>query len=175
MKYKEVLKKSMEMLAEDPRTVFIGYNITYGSRAYGTLANIPTDRCIETPVAENLMTGLAIGMALGGYRPVLFFERHDFMLNATDALINHLSKVEAASKGEFNIPVIVRATVGSSKPINPGVQHIGDYSNFFKSALSFPVYEFSTAGDIINGYREALQSPHPTMFIERRNLFDEEV
>lgn len=165
----------MELLAQDPRTVFIGYNITHGSRAYGTLATIPIDKCIEAPVAENLMTGLAIGMALYGYRPVLFFERHDFMLNAADALVNHLSKIEAVSKGEFKAPVIVRATVGGSKPINPGLQHINDYSIFFRSALSFPVYEHRTAEDIIKGYREALQSSRPTMFIERRDLFDEEV
>ena len=175
MKYKEAIIKSMELLAQDPRTYFIGYNITHGSKAYGTLSSVPIDRCIESPVAENLMTGLAIGMALGGYRPVLFFERHDFMLNAADALINHLDKVEALSKGEFKAPVIIRATVGGSIPINPGLQHINDYSNFFKNALSFPVYEYTKAEDIIGGYRKALLISQPTMFIERRNLFDKEV
>ena len=165
----------MEILAQDPRVVFVGYNLSYGSRAYGTLATIPANKCIETPVAENLMTDLAIGMSLGGYRPVLFFERHDFMLNAADALINHLSKIESLSLGEFKAPVIIRATIGGSKPINPGLQHVGDYSAFFKSVLPFPVYENRSADKIIEGYRDALQKHQPTMFIEQKNMFEEEV
>src|SRR3989338_4734923 len=108
MQYKDAIMKSMEMLAQDPRTIFIGYNVSYGSRGYGTFYNIPRERCIETPVAENLMTDLAIGTALAGLKPLLFFERHDFMLNALDALINHLDKVERISGGQFKAPVIIR-------------------------------------------------------------------
>ena len=94
MKYKEAIKKSMEMLAKDKNAVFIGYNVNYGSRMYGTLVDIPKSKCLETPVAENLMAGLSMGMAIEGYKPVLIFERHDFMLNSLDAIVNHLDKIE---------------------------------------------------------------------------------
>ena len=82
MKYGEAVKKSMEMLAQDERTLFIGYNLVRGSKAYGSLSDIPSEKIIEMPVAENLMAGLSNGLSIGGFRPVLIFERHDFMLNA---------------------------------------------------------------------------------------------
>jgi len=97
MKYKDAIKQSMEMLAENENTIFLGYNIRYGSKAYGTLTNISNNKKIETPVAENLMVGLATGLALEGYRPIIYFERHDFMLNALDGIVNHLSKIERMS------------------------------------------------------------------------------
>ena len=172
MKYKDAVKQSMEMLARDEKTVFIGYNITRGSRAYGTLNNIPLEKCLETPVAENLMAGLSIGMSLEGYNPVLIFERQDFMLNALDALVNHLDKIESLSKGEFIPKVIVRAIVGSKKPINPGPQHMQDFSKFFKEFLHFPVYDSQTSQEVIDNYIEALASKRPSMMIERKDLYE---
>ena len=98
MNYGETIKKSMERLEKDEKTIFIGYNISFGSQAYGTLKDIPSIQKIETPLAENLMVGLAIGLGMGGYRPVLFFERHDFILNALDGLVNHLDKMAGGFK-----------------------------------------------------------------------------
>jgi hypothetical protein len=73
--------------------IFIGYNVARGD-AMGTLKTVPKDQKLETPVAENLMSGLAIGMSFEGYTPVLYFERHDFMLVAADAIGNHIDKIE---------------------------------------------------------------------------------
>ena len=55
------------------------------------------------------MSGLAIGMCLEGFLPVIYFERHDFMLVAADAIVNHIDKIERISHGEFKVPVIMRA------------------------------------------------------------------
>ena len=66
----------------------------------GTLKDVPDDQKIETPVAENLMVGLAIGMSFEGFKPVVYFERHDFMLVAADAISNHIDKIERISHGE---------------------------------------------------------------------------
>jgi hypothetical protein len=68
--------------------IFIGYNVARGD-AMGTLKGIEENQKLETPVAENLMSGLAIGMSFEGFRPVLYFERHDFILVAMDAIVNH--------------------------------------------------------------------------------------
>ena len=91
--YKDAIKSSMQSISEKKEAVFIGYNLKYGSRCYGTMDTIPEDKIYEMPVAEDLMTGVATGMALGGYLPVLVFERQDFMLIASDQIINHLSKI----------------------------------------------------------------------------------
>ncbi|MFA5863270.1 MAG: hypothetical protein WC975_01130 [Phycisphaerae bacterium] len=172
MKYKDALKQAMETLAADRRVIFIGYNIAAGSRAYGTLADVTKDKCIEMPVAENLMADLAIGMAMEGFKPVLFFERHDFMLNASDALVNHLDKMKELSGGAFTAPVIIRAAVGGTTPIYPGLQHIQNFTDVFRKVIRFPIYELKTADDILRRYSEALEAGEPVMLVEERNLYD---
>ena len=175
MKYQEAIKKSMEMLSEDERTIFIGYNISYGSKAYGTLTDIPDNKKIETPVTENLMTGLAIGSAIENLRPVLFFERHDFMLIALDAIINHLDKIDVLSKEQYKLPVIIRATVGSNKPLGPGPQHTQDFTELFKRYLKhIKVIEPRTPKEILSTYESIKNYDSPVLIIERKDLYDVE-
>jgi pyruvate dehydrogenase E1 component beta subunit len=172
MNYRDAIKQAMEARAQDERAVFLGYNVLYGSRAYGTLTGVPKEKCIETPVAENLMAGLAIGMALTGYRPGLFYERHDFVLNALDAIVNHLDKIEAMSQGQFKTPVLIRATVGGSVPLHPGPQHTQDFTQAFKSMLTFPVLELHTPAEVVEAYQLAATLDSPIMLVERRDLYD---
>ncbi len=174
MKYGDAIKKSMEMLALDERVKFIGYNIKYGSRAYGTLKDIAFEKCLETPVAENLMTGLAIGMSLEGYKPVLFFERHDFLLNGIDSIVNHLDKIEKLSLGGYKTPVIIRTIVGSKKPIDPGLQHTQDYTESIRRMVSFSVIDLKKTLEIIPAYEEALKINDPIMLVERKELYEQE-
>lgn len=123
--YKQKITAAMAALAEDPARIFVGYGLTHG-RALGTIPR--TAEILETPVAENLMAGLAIGLSLTGRLPVLYFERMDFVLNALDALVNHLDKAAALSKGEFKPAVIIRITVGNSaKPLFTGAPHTQDF------------------------------------------------
>lgn len=111
------------------KAVFIGYNTVYGSRMYGTLNGVPTKQCIEMPVAENLMMGMAMGMSLEGYRPVVCFERHDFLLLALDALVNHVDKMPWMSEGQYKFPILIRAIVGGTRPLNAGPQHTQIYTS----------------------------------------------
>jgi len=135
MTYKELITNQCTEYAKNPKVIFIGYNTIKGSRMYGTLDGVPKRQCIEAPVAENLMIGMAIGMALEGYLPVVCFERHDFILLGLDALMNHVDKWPELSGGQFKLPIIVRAIVGGTKPINPGVQHNQDYSDELRHML----------------------------------------
>lgn len=143
--FKQAIKEQCESYATNPAVRFIGYNTIFGSRMYGTLSGVPTTQCIETPVAENLMVGLAIGMALEGYRPVVCFERHDFLLLALDALVNHVDKMPWISGGQFKFPIIIRAIVGSRTPMDPGPMHRQDYTYALQTMLKYtPVLSFST-------------------------------
>lgn len=126
--YKESLTAAMTALAADQHRVFIGYGLTHG-RAAGTLAGAAPHQIIETPVAENLMVGLATGMALRGQKPVVYIERCDFLLNALDALVNHLAKIHVMSRGEFSPAAIIRVVVGNrTKPLFTGATHTQDFA-----------------------------------------------
>ena len=73
MKFKDAVTQGMTELG-DEGTIFIGYSIIPGD-AMGTLKDVPQDQKIETPVAENLMVGLAIGMSFEGFKPVVYFDK----------------------------------------------------------------------------------------------------
>lgn len=174
MKCKDAVKNSMELLATNPMVRFIGYNLKYGSKSYGSLTNIDPNIIIETPVAEQLMSGLAIGMALEGFLPVMIFERHDFLLLATDQLINHLSKIKLMSQGEFTPRIIIRAIVGGTKPFHPGPQHIQDFTDIFKVHSTFHIFEPQNAKEIKEAYINALQLSESSFIVEKRDEYSNE-
>lgn len=139
MTYKESVSLAMTNLASDPQRRFIGYGIKFG-RAMGTMKEVPENMLVETPVAENLMVGLAIGISLTGFKPVVFIERMDFILNALDAIVNHLNAAKTISRGEFSPAVIIRVVVGNkTKPLFTGATHVQDFSAALASLVGFPV------------------------------------
>ena len=122
---------------------------------------------METPVAENLMSGLAIGMSFEGLIPVLYFERHDFMLVAADAIGNHIDKIERISHGEFKVPVIIRAVAADGGPFYSGPTHSQDFTKVMKELVSFPVIDPKTGQEVLDAFKYAKESGRPTMIIER--------
>lgn len=173
MTYKEQITHAMTLLSEDPRTRFIGYGLKHG-RAGGTLRDVPESQIIETPVAENLMTGIAIGASLCGLLPVLYFERMDFMLNAADAIANHLDAASEISCGQFRPAVIIRAVVGNkSKPLFTGKTHTRDFSIAFAGMCSFPVWQLGRTANVLENYAEAKRAQlngESTMLVEYKDL-----
>ena len=174
MKYKEALKIAMEELASDPLVKFVGYNTLYG-RACGTLSNIKAEQCIETTVSENLMVGMAIGLSIKGYKPVVYFERCDFVLNALDAIINHLDKIKTISKKEFSPKVLIRIVVGGEKnPLYTGPTHTQDFTDVLTDMVSFPVVKVKSPSEVLEVYKEARNWNSSLIILEERDLYDTE-
>ena len=171
MSYKEEITKANTQLALDPKTRFIGYGLMKG-RALGTLKFVPDTQIIETPVAENLMMGIAIGMALTGLKPVVFIERMDFLMNAMDALVNHLDKVKDISKGEFDPKVIIRCIVGNKdKPLYTGATHVQNFGNALVEMLNnTSVYDLCDSKVVEGLYRIATERAKNAIFIEYKDL-----
>lgn len=167
--YKDAMFASMKKLG-DEGYIFIGYNCKKGN-AMGTLSGVPDNQKIETPVAENLMMGLAIGMSFEGYKPVVYFERHDFMLVAMDAIVNHLDKIERISHGEFKVPVIIRAVTADGGPFYSGVTHSQNFTEMFMAAVSFPVVVPENGSQVMEVFRNAAKSGKPAMVIEKKSLY----
>jgi pyruvate/2-oxoglutarate/acetoin dehydrogenase E1 component len=172
MKYSEFIRLQMVELSKRPETVFIGYNLKNGSRGYGTMIGVPPEKIIEMPVAEALMTGMATGMALKSFLPILFFERHDFLFVAADQIINHLSKIDGLSHGEFKPKVIIRAVVGSDKPFDPGPQHKGSYAWLFAQCM--PACKASPI-QIKEAYARTIQHDMPIIITEYKDYYNMEL
>ena len=177
LSYKHAVRHYMNKLAAVKGAIFVGYNVRHSS-AYETLADVPLEQRLETPLAENLMAGLAMGMSLEGFYPVLYFERHDFVFNALDALINQLDKIEMLSQGQFRMPVIIRAVAGGIKPFYAGVTHTSDYTGIFKQLFSFPVFAPSMPGEVLQAYDIAMglngdifRHNTPLLICEQKSLY----
>ena len=137
MKYKDELIRSMEWLAEKDDTIVIGQSVKYsGNAIYNTVKTLPMKKRIEVPVFEELQMGMSTGMALEGLVPISCFPRFDFLLRCVDSLVNHLDKMQVMTDGNFKPKVIIRTSIGSTKPLNGGIQSTNDYTEPFKQMLT---------------------------------------
>jgi len=136
MKYFDELKRSMEWLAGKPDTMFLGQAVEYpGTAITNTLQNIAKQKLLEMPVDEEFQMGVTIGLAINGTTPISIFPRWNFLLLATNQLVNHLDKLPLYSHREFIPRVIIRTAIGSERPINPQTQHTGDFTDAFRLML----------------------------------------
>lgn len=173
MKYKDLIRISMEDIAKNEKSIFIGYNTKFGSRAAGSLINVPDSKIIETPVAENLMVAMAIGLSLEGWKPVVYFERFDFILNAMDAIVNHLDKIEVISRKQYSPTIMIRASIGrKNNALFSGETHTQDFSDRLKPFVSFPVIKLPVSTGIIDIYKERYFSDESSMIVDEADNYE---
>jgi pyruvate/2-oxoglutarate/acetoin dehydrogenase E1 component len=101
--------------------------------------------------------GVSTGLALSGLIPVSLYPRWNFLLCATDQIVNHLDKMSLMSDGEYQPKVIIRVAVGSEYPINPQDQHKGDFTEAFKLMIkTIDIIKLNQPSEIIPAYEFAL-------------------
>lgn len=171
MTYMSEVQRAMKMLSDDPRTIFIGQAVRYDGQAMSkTLELVPMEKRIEMPVIEDFQMGHSIGLALQGFIPISIFPRFDFLLLATNQLVNHLDKIPMMSG--FRPKVIVRTSVGSKFPLNPGPQHCQDHTNAFALMLkTVEVIDLWREEDIFPAYEKALISPRSFLMVEHGSQY----
>lgn len=141
MTVKESIQQELKALSKNEHVVFLGENVINSGRIYGCLDEVPINRCIEMPVAENLIAGCGIGLVLSGYLPIVVFQRMDFMLIAADAIINHAALMPKMTGVKISIVFITfKATL--NEKFYAGLQHTKDLSHVFQPYMN--VYEIPT-------------------------------
>ena len=132
-KYMDELTRSMEYLGKFDNTIFIGQSVEVaGTAMRNTLLNVDDSKLVEMPVDEDFQMGLATGMALAGLIPISIFPRWNFLLLATNQIVNHLDKLKEITQNKNPGKVIIRTGIGSVIPLHPGPQHTGDFTEAFK-------------------------------------------
>lgn len=169
--YFGALCEAMEMLGQDPRTIFMGQAVEYpGTGMSNTLRSVPVGKLLELPVAEDFQLGLAIGMSLDGFIPICIYPRVNFLLLAMSQLVLHLDKIEQYSA--YKPKVIVRTAVATPIPLDPGPQHLGDYTVALRMLLErVQVIRLDGPEYIVSAYRHALEREGSTLLIERTELY----
>ena len=158
MKYFDELKRSMNFLAQDSRTVFIGQAVAVaGTAMTNTLKDVPQTKLIELPVFEEMQMGMTLGMALDGAIPVSIFPRWNFLLCAMNQLVNHLDKVQVMSNGGYAPKAIIRTGIGSERPLHPQHQHVGDFTAAIQSmCTTIEVIRVAEPAEVFPAYERAL-------------------
>ena len=132
-KYIDELTRSMEYLGKFDNTIFVGQSVEVsGTAMRNTLLNVDHNKLVEMPVDEDFQMGLATGMALTGLIPISIFPRWNFLLLATNQIVNHLDKLKEITQSKNPGKVIIRTGIGSVIPLHPGPQHTGDFTEAFK-------------------------------------------
>lgn len=159
LQYKNELIRSMEWLGDKDDTIFLGQAVKYsGNAMFNTTKTISDDKKIELPVFEDVQMGMSLGMALDGMVPITCFPRFDFLICATNQLVNHLDKISIISKGQFQPRIIVRTSIGSRVPLDAGEQHTQDHTLAFKNLLKrVEVVVLDESEDIFPAFRHAYE------------------
>jgi len=156
-KYFEEIQRAMTYLGQQPDTVFLGQAVEYaGTAMTNTLKEVSRDKLLEMPVNEEMQMGITNGLAIGGLVPISIYPRWNFLILAANQLVNHLDKYSIYTDGEFAPKAIIRVGVGSKRPLNPQIQHVGDFTKGFEHMLdTIEIIRLKEPEDVFPAYYKA--------------------
>lgn len=172
----EALRQGIrEELRRDPRVFCIGEDIGieggWGGAFTVTLGlsdEFGHDRILDTPIAELGLTGVAVGAAMAGLRPIADVQYADFLFLAMDQLVNNAAKMTYMSGGTIKVPMVMRAPVGSTRR---GSQHAQSMEAFLTHCPGLKVLAPSTAYDAKGLLKSAVRDDNPVVIFEHKLLY----
>ncbi len=168
MSYLDKLTLAMTTISLEKHALFMGQAVAYkGTAMTETFKHVPREKLLELPVAEDMQMGMAIGYALDGGLPVCVYPRFNFLLLAVNQLVLHLDKLPIYSVRRYQPKVIIRTVVASHKPLDPGAQHVGNFTEMFRRILyTVQVVDLWNEEDILPAYLRAMKSNNSTLLVE---------
>ncbi len=173
--YRDALREAIrEEMLRDERVFILGEDIAgYGGTyavSKGLVEEFGEKRVRDTPLAEEVITGAAIGAALGGLRPILEIMTINFSLLASDLLVNSAAKMRYMFGGQVAMPLVVRTPAGG------GAQRAAQHSQMFESWYAhipgLKVVMPATPYDVKGMLKSAVRDPDPVLFIEHELLYN---
>jgi len=169
----EILRRALdEELARDARVHLLGEDVAAGG-AFGVTRGLAqkhgAQRVRNTPISEAAITGLAIGAALGGLRPVLEIMFIDFATLAMDALVNQAAKYRYMSGGQLAVPLVVRTQSGAAG--GAAAQHSQSLEAWFIHVPGLVVVAPSSPVEAYGLLKSAIRLGEPVLFIEHKRLY----
>lgn len=174
LSYPEAIKEAIEQeMNHDPSVLVLGQGVDDPKGTLGTTKGLAdkfgAERVFDTPLAEDGITGVAIGAALAGLRPIHIHIRMDFVLLAMNQLINMAAKMRYMFGGEVFIPMVVRSIIGKSW--GQGAQHSQSIYPLFMNIPGLKIFAPSTPYDAKGCLIQGIRDNNPVLFIEHRLLY----
>ena len=148
--YREALNLAMTQEMQRDSTVFAyGLDVSDHKRIFGSTIGLVekfgSDRCFGTPLAEDAMTGFALGTAINGMRPIHIHIRVDFLMLAMNQIVNMISNFRYMTGGQLKIPIVIRAIIG--RGWGQSAQHSKSLHSFFAHIPGLKVIKPTTPLD----------------------------
>jgi len=175
--YCEALNEALcQEMTRDPSVFVYGIGVPDHKRIFGSTAGLVerfgADRCFDTPLSEDGMTGFGLGAAINGLRPVHIHIRVDFLLLAMNQLANMVSCYMYHSGGKLKVPLVIRAVIG--RGWGQGCQHSKSMYSVFAHIPGLKVVLPTTARDAKGLLIAAIRDDSPVLVIEHRWLYWQE-
>lgn len=171
---REALKEAMaEEMRLDNNIIVMGEEVAEYQGAYkvtqGLLEEFGSKRVIDTPITEQGFTGLAIGAAFVGLKPIVEFMTFNFAMQAIDQIINSAAKTLYMSGGQIRCPIVFRGPNGAAARV--AAQHSQCYAAWYSHVPGLKVIAPYSASDAKGLLRAAIQDPNPVIFLENEILY----
>jgi pyruvate dehydrogenase E1 component subunit beta len=174
MTYREALNLALrEEMQRDDRVFIIGEEVGLYEGAYkvtqGLLKEFGPTRVVDTPIAESGFTGVGVGAAMVGLRPVVEMMTFNFALLALDQIVNSAAKMYYMSGGQYNIPIVIRGPGGPAHQL--AAQHSQSMETYFYHVPGLKVVRPSTPADAKGLLKSSIRDDNPVIFIESETLY----
>jgi len=175
MTYREALNLALrEEMRRDPRVFVMGEEVGLYEGAYkvtqGLLKEFGDKRIIDTPICESGFTGVGIGAAMAGLRPVVEMMTFNFSLVAIDQIVNTAAKLHYMSGGQFNVPIVIRGPGGPAAQL--AAQHSQSMETYFYHVPGLKVVRPTTPMDAKGLLKSSIRDDNPVVFIESETLYN---
>ncbi len=174
MTVREALNSAMaEEMRRDETVFLMGEEVAEYQGAYkisqGLLEEFGDRRIIDTPITEHGFTGIAVGAAFGGLKPIVEFMTWNFAMQAIDHIINSAAKTLYMSGGQMGAQMVFRGANGAAARV--GAQHSQDYASWYAHVPGLKVVMPYSAADAKGLLKASIRDPNPVIFLENEILY----
>ncbi|WP_299255875.1 pyruvate dehydrogenase complex E1 component subunit beta [uncultured Aquimarina sp.] len=174
IQFREAICEAMsEEMRRDESIYLMGEEVAEYNGAYkaskGMLDEFGSERVIDTPISELGFSGIAIGSAMNGNRPIVEYMTFNFSLVGIDQIINNAAKMRQMSGGQFNIPIVFRGPTASAGQL--GATHSQAFENWFANTPGLKVVIPSNPKDAKGLLKSAIRDNDPVIFMESEQMY----
>ncbi|KYF54530.1 pyruvate dehydrogenase [Sorangium cellulosum] len=174
LRFREAVRAAMiEEMERDERVYLVGEEVGHYQGAYkvteGMLDKFGPKRVIDAPITESGFTGISIGAAMVGLRPIVEYMTWNFSAVAFDQILNNAAKLRQMSGGQLSIPLVLRAPNGSARQV--GSQHSHSMEHFYAHVPGLKVLAPATPADAKGLLKSAIRDDNPVLFMESETLY----
>ncbi len=174
LQFREAIAEAMsEEMRRDETVYLLGEEVAEYNGAYkaskGMLDEFGDKRVIDTPIAELGFSGIAVGSAMNGNRPIVEYMTFNFSLVGIDQIINNAAKIRQMSGGQFNCPIVFRGPTGSAGQL--AATHSQAFENWYANTPGLKVIVPSTPYDAKGLLKAAIRDDDPVIFMESEQMY----